>query len=688
MRVLKANQFFLTIIYLLIFSAGFPSFLYPQEVQKGTIIEAPQKPDLSRKEKSIAQPGQVMENPDTNFTYEKYADFLIKISDTSKYIVLPIDEFRKRTDTSKIIVGLRHDVDNDLKIAQRFSQTEKKLGFRSTYYILHTADYYLANPTNKFIHTDSILPILKDMQNNSHFEIGWHNDLVTLQVVYHIDPVAFLHQELAWLRSNGLKITGSASHGSNYCRVYNYLNFYFFEECTWPIVGQFVNNVEVPDGSSKIILKKGKFSDFGLEYEAYFLNNNKYFSDASFINGQRWNIGMLDLNSLKKGDRVIILLHPIHWHAGSTLADITSFAVPGQKSMSINPLTSTVNIVMPYGTSLKSLTPVFSLSPGAYAKVLGSMQTSGQSMINGTEPVKYRVYSESRNVTKDWTVNIINAKNSASSIEAFSFPGLTKRVIIDPVLKTVHAKVFSTALLGSLVPEFRLSSGASAFVGTAAQVSNTTSNDFSVNVFYRIVAEDGVTSSQWKVSVEILSNRADFLSFLIPNMTKPASIDPGFRNIEVEVSIGEPLSAIPALFNISDFARAFVGETEQVSGLSVNNFQDPVIYNLISEDSLTFNAWTVSVKHQALSEIKTGDSRPSLTVYPNPAQGKAVFVLRNITDRESKIEMFNSQGIRVYSNKFMNASFVSEEIDLSGYTPGIYIIKCSSVMKPVRFIIG
>jgi hypothetical protein len=686
MRVLKFRQLFPVIIFLLIFSAGSPSLLYPQEIQKGS-IETPLKPDHSGKVKSVAQPEQITEPPDTNFAYEKYADFLIKVSDTSKYLVLPIDEFRKRSDTNKIVIGLRHDVDNDLKIAYRFSQTEKKLGFRSTYYILHTADYYLASPTNKAIHTDSILPILKDMQNNSHFEIGWHNDLVTLQVVYHIDPVDFLHKELAWLRGNGLKITGSASHGSNYCRVYNYLNFYFFEECTWPIVGQFVNNVEIPDGNNKIILKKGRFSDFGLDYEAYFLNNNKYFSDASFINGQRWDIGMLDLNSLKKGDRVIILLHPIHWHPGSTLADITSFSVPGQKSCLINPSGSTVKVVMPYGSGLKNLTPVFSLSGGAYAKVLSTLQTSGLSRINATEPVIYRVYAENRSIINDWTIEITNAKSSAASIEAFSFPGLTKRVFIDPVTKTVLAKVYSNALLGSLKPEFRLSQGASAFIGTAPLVSNLTGNDYSVPVFYKIVAEDGVTISQWKVTVEILNDRADFLSFVIPGLTKPAAIDPALRNVDAEVSLEQSLTAIPALFQLSDYARAFVAGVEQISGLSVNNFQNPVVYNIVSEDSLTFKGWSVSVKHQSLADINIGNSGPSLKVYPNPATGKAVFVLRNITDRESRIEMFNSQGIQVYSIVFENASFVLEEIDLTGFKPGIYIIKCSSVKNPVRFII-
>jgi hypothetical protein len=142
------------------------------------------------------------------------------------------------------------------------------------------------------------------------------------------------------------------------------------------------------------------------------------------------------------------------------------------------------------------------------------------------------------------------------------------------------------------------------------------------------------------------------------------------------------------MFQLSDFARAYVGDAEQISGLSLNSFQSPVIYNVVSEDSLTFNAWSVSVKYQTLSDPETGDTSPSLTIYPNPARGKAIFVLRNITEKESRIEMFNSQGVKVYSDTFENASFVSEELDLTGFAPGIYIIKCSSVRKPVRFIIN
>ncbi len=337
------------------------------------------------------------------------------VSDTSKYIVLPLNEFRDTINTGKIVIGLRHDVDNDLNLAYRFSETESNLGFRSTYFILHTAPYYLANSSNMAVHSDRILPVLRSMQDEKHFEIGWHNDLVTLQAVYKMNSVSFLSNELSWLRSNGLKIYGTSSHGSSYCYVYLYLNFYFFEECTWPIVGQFVNNLTLPAGDSVVPMMKGKLSDFDLKYEAYFLNNNKYYSDASIVNGLRWNTGMLDMDQLIPGDRVIILLHPVHWHKASVFADILSFRINGQKFSEINPAGNEIRVEMPYGSSRDSLVAVFSLSPGAYAKVSGKQQVSGSTVNNFTDTLSYIVFAENRDIKKIWTVNVIVARNSAIS---------------------------------------------------------------------------------------------------------------------------------------------------------------------------------------------------------------------------------------------------------------------------------
>jgi hypothetical protein len=452
---------------------------------------------VKRRQKKLHQD----EQPDTNFTYEKYAAFLTKISDTSKYIVLPLNEFRKTLNPGKIVVGLRHDVDNDLDLANQFSEIESDLGFRSTYFILHTASYYLENPANMEIHSEKIIPILKSMQNERYFEIGWHNDLVTLQAVYNIDPVAFLHKELGWLRGNGINIYGTASHGSNYCYIYKYLNYYFFEEFTYPVVGQFVNNVTLPIGGKEVPMKKGRLSDFGLEYEAYFLNNNKYFSDATITSGKRWNIGMLDINELQAGDRVIILLHPIHWHKAAIDANIESFEIVGQKSSSVDAANSTITVEMPSEANKNSLIAGFILSPGAYVKVSDKLQVNGTTVNNFSSPLIYTVYAENRDVHKEWIVYVKNAKNYASSFETFEVSGLTSAVNINSLKKTISVEVNEVADLQHLQVQFKLSSGATAWIGNDEQFSNTGTVDFTKSVQYKVLAEDGISSSVWTVTV-------------------------------------------------------------------------------------------------------------------------------------------------------------------------------------------
>ncbi len=441
------------------------------------------------------------QEPDTNFTFEKYAAFLRSVSDTSKYIVLPLDEFKHTENKKKIIIGLRHDLDNDLNHAFQFSDTEFKLGFRSTYYLLHTAPYYLENPNNMAVHSQKILPVLKTMQNERHFEIGLHNDLVTLQAVYNIDPVQFLHNELSWLRSNGIKITGSASHGSPYCYTYKYLNFYFFEECTFPVVGQFVNNLTLPLSGINVPMKKGKLSDFGLHYEAYFLNNNKYFSDATVTAGVRWNIGMLDPRSLQAGDRVIILLHPIHWHKASVNAEIESFHVAGEEYSSVDPIKKTVSVRMPYGTDRSSLKAGYVISPGAQAKVAGKLQTSGITPNDLTSPKEYRIFAENREVRKDWTINVFNAKNNTCYFESFSVPGFAGAVSIDSLKRTIHAEVSENADLSMIKVDFVLSHGARAYINGTEQSANRDYLDFLRPVVFEIIAEDGVTASEWVVII-------------------------------------------------------------------------------------------------------------------------------------------------------------------------------------------
>jgi hypothetical protein len=264
----------------------------------------------------------------------------------------------------------------------------------------------------------------------------------------------------------------------------------------------YTNNITVPVGGKSIGLKKGNLKDFGLQYEAYFLNNNKYFSDARITDGVRWNIGMLDLSQLQPGDRVIILLHPIHWHKASEHADIESFSIPRQISCSVDTINSIVSVIMPPGTDRGSLTADFTLSPGAYAKVAGRMQVSNVRMNNFNNPVVYKVYAENRSVQNEWTVNVHYTRCRECEIRSFAIKGQPGTVNIDTLGKSVSVKSTGFADLKHVQVQFDVSPGATAWIGKNKIIGNSLILDFSKKVEIRVLADDGITSAIWNIKIQ------------------------------------------------------------------------------------------------------------------------------------------------------------------------------------------
>ena len=679
---LRKKWFLAFIPMLLVISFFLARPLYCQKTNREGVSLIPKK--FIQKQDSLRELNKknvIAAELDTNFTWEKYAAFLYKVSDTSKYIVLPLNEFRETFNSKKIVIGLRHDVDIDLNVAYKFSLMEAGLGFRSTYFILHSAPYYLVNSNNMAVHNEDIIPILKSMQNDHHFEIGWHNDLVTLQVIYNINPVSFFHSELNWLRSNGLNIIGTAAHGSNYCKTLHYMNFYFFEECTFPVVPNRENNITVLKDGKLITLIKGKLSDFDLKYEAYFLNNNKAFSDAVITNGIRWNIGMLDLSQLQAGDRAIILLHPIHWHKGSVHTNIEAFSIPGQKSSLIDTVNSKVTVIMPNGTKLNSLTASYSLSPGAYAKVSGKLQYSRSSTNNFTNLLIYRVYAENRSIKRDWTIEVRVAKNSATDFLSFSVPGLTKSVVFNASQKTILVEVSESADLKHIPVQFDVSPGATVWNGGKQKFSNVGTINFSGSVPFRILAEDGNTSATWIVTVKKIKNLADFVSFSFPGQVGQSDIDTSENTINAKIENSQRKDSLRPTFVLSENSHAWIGNEEQISGLNYRDFSNPVLYDIISSDSLIIKKWRVSVLDEKSSVINDKPAQAGLLIYPNPTEGKIHLHFVDVKTSPTTIDIYNSMGEKVFTEKIKKTGeFIADE-DLKKLRNGVYFVKYSEVEK-------
>jgi hypothetical protein len=230
--------------------------------------------------------------------YRYYATFLGELVERGLRVV-PLREFHGAGAEGAVLLGLRHDVDERLDSALELARLEHARGIRSTYFVLHTAGYY---------ESPQLVSTLRELQGLGH-EVGFHYDLVTLQIVLQHQPRAYLTRELGRLRDAGIDIVGAAGHGSYWGHKLGYKNEYFFRDLPAPQPG-FPNVDEV--GSVQLV--KGTLAEFGFAYDASALGETHYWTDSWFDEqGRRWHPDRLDLGVLHPGDRAIVLVHPCHW---------------------------------------------------------------------------------------------------------------------------------------------------------------------------------------------------------------------------------------------------------------------------------------------------------------------------------------------------------------------------------------
>jgi len=184
--------------------------------------------------------------------------------------------------------------------------------------------------------------------------------------------------------------------------------------------------------------------------------------------------------------------------------------------------------------------------------------------------------------------------SSAKAITAFDFQGLTPPVsgIIDEAAHAIAVTVPYGTSVTALVATFS-TTGASLTVGSTTQVSGTTPNNFSNPVTYTVTAGDGTTQA-YVVTVTFAANPAKAItafSFATPAAT--GVINDGAKTIALTVPYGTNVSALVATF-ITTGASVAIAGTPQVSGVTANNFSNPVTYAVTAGDAST-QAYLVTV---------------------------------------------------------------------------------------------
>jgi hypothetical protein len=179
----------------------------------------------------------------------------------------------------------------------------------------------------------------------------------------------------------------------------------------------------------------------------------------------------------------------------------------------------------------------------------------------------------------------------------YSFPEQTGAANIDYTAYTIDVEVGNGTDLTTLVADYTLSTGASADIAGTPQESGVTANDFSSPVTYTVTAEDGTTTQAWVVTVTeaAINTETDIVSYTFPEATSAATIDATEKTVDIEVAWNADVTALVADFTLSYGATAAIAGTDQESGVTENDFTDPVVYTVTAEDGTTTDDWTVTV---------------------------------------------------------------------------------------------
>jgi len=152
--------------------------------------------------------------------------------------------------------------------------------------------------------------------------------------------------------------------------------------------------------------------------------------------------------------------------------------------------------------------------------------------------------------------------------------------------------------------------------------------------------------------------------------TTPASIGHiAGTLIDIEVPYGTSVTDLVASFTISEKANAYIGLVEQVSGVTANDFTDPVTYTVEAEDGTTLDyVMTVTIASgTGIDEIQWLEA---ISIYPNPVQDQLSIEMLKPVDRVVVIDLL---GQVVADIDKPGTDLI--QISSQSWTPGLFIVR-------------
>lgn len=166
--------------------------------------------------------------------------------------------------------------------------------------------------------------------------------------------------------------------------------------------------------------------------------------------------------------------------------------------------------------------------------------------------------------------------------------------VIDEDAKTITIDAKESSDITAMKAVFDLTTGAKATVGGVEQESGVTINDFTNPVVYLLTAPDGIATIEWTVTVNPYKQKGnDITLFTVDGQSDDTYI--GTNEVYIEMPYGVDMAALVPTFELSENAKAYIGDDLQTTAVSAVDFtKGAVEYKVVSESGEE-KVWTVTI---------------------------------------------------------------------------------------------
>ncbi|GHV80916.1 hypothetical protein AGMMS49944_27070 [Spirochaetia bacterium] len=308
---------------------------------------------------------------------------------------------------------------------------------------------------------------------------------------------------------------------------------------------------------------------------------------------------------------------PFNVYIKNDARQITSFTfagAPGFITNSTDGTTGTIDVTVPYNTTISGVTPVYTTSPGA-----GVSSSEGLAWTGGTKV--YRVTAED-GTTRDYTVTVTVVNSPDKEITAFS---ITSPVPV-PAAGTLLGTTFTVTvpygtLRNSMAASITFTGASITIGGVLANAPSATINnvDFRSPVPCEVRAADGTTKIYTMIVLEASRSDKKLLTFIDPDPVSGAvgTVNETNKTVAITLSHGTT-SFTPAV------------------GISGKDYQPKEAWNVVpGANTKTYTVTAEDGSSQAYRVIVTVQSQGVIGVTPDSAPGDVTITITGYIDTVS-----------------------------------------------------